>query len=106
MMIPPTAAGDLYGAAAALDRQLRSSSSDSGDAPPDAATADAGPDVVVTLGKGPPSPATYDASGKLTGAPTLDDLGANAPDSLAHASESIGAAATASAADTGGAVAA
>ncbi len=87
MMISPTGASDPYGAAAALDRRLRASSDDAGDSPSDGAS-DASPDVVVTFSKGASSPATYDASGKLSGAPTLDDMGANAPDSLAHATES------------------
>ncbi len=90
MMISPPGASDPYAAAAALDRQLRSPSSGVADASSDN-TSDAGPDVVVTFSSGAPStsPSTYDASGKLSGAPTLDDLGANAPDSLAHASESV-----------------
>ena len=92
MMIPPTGTSDLYAAAAAFDRQLRSSSDDAGDASSGSATADSSPDVVVTIGPGASMPATYRASGKLSGAPSLDDLGANAPDSLAHASESIGSA--------------
>ena len=94
MMISSPSAGDPYAAAAALDRALRSGhGDDGGDAAPSSADAspDAGPDVVVTLSGGAPaSPATYDASGRMAGAPTLDDLGANAPDSLAHASESHG----------------
>jgi hypothetical protein len=86
MMISPAA--NPYAAAAALDRQLRSPGPP-GDASSDDGTPDGGPDVVVTLSQGawaPPS--TYDASGKLPGAPTLDDLGANAPDSMARATES------------------
>ena len=94
MMISSPSAGDPYAAAAALDRALRfgpgpggDAASPSGDAPPDS-----GPDVVVSLSQGASAPpATYDASGRMGGAPTLDDLGANAPDSLAHASESYGA---------------
>ena len=91
MMISSPSAADPYTAAAALDRALRSGN-DAG--PPSGDTPlDSGPDVVVTLGHGaatPATPATYDASGRMGGAPTLDALGANAPDSLAHASESDG----------------
>ena len=90
MMIPP-AVGNPYAAAAALDRQLRSSGNGASDASPADSDDDASPDVVVTLSQGgTSSPATYDASGKMSGAPTLDDLGANGPNSLAHASESHG----------------
>ena len=89
MNIPPPTAGNPYAAAAALDRQLRSSGSDPGDASSDSAMPDAGPDVVVTLSRGASSsPATYDASGRLARAPTLDDMGANGPASLVHATES------------------
>src|SRR5476649_2638363 len=88
MMISSPTAADPYAAAAALDRQLHSPSSDVDDAAPDSVSLDSGPDVVVTLSSGSSSPATYNASGKLSGAPTLDDMGANAPDSLAKASES------------------
>ena len=92
MMIPPAGASDPYAAAAALDRQLRASSSDLGDASSADATPDSGPDVVVTLSKDttPSSPSTYDASGRMSGAPTLADMGANAPDSMAKATESDG----------------
>ncbi len=92
MMISPAGASDPYAAAAALDRQLRSSGNDSGDASSGSVTLESGPDVVVTLSKGSASrsPSTYDASGRMPGAPTLDDLGANAPDSMAHATESHG----------------
>ena len=89
MMIPPTGTGDLYAAAAAFDRQLRSSSDDASDATSGSAPADSSPDVVVTFSQGASMPATYGPSGKLAGAPSLDDLGANGPDSLAHASESV-----------------
>ena len=86
MMISPAA--NPYAAAAALDRQLRSPGP-SDDPSSDGGTPDGGPDVVVTLSRGAAAPpSTYDASGKLAGAPTLDDLGANAPDSMAKASES------------------
>ena len=89
MMISPTGASDVYAAAAALDRQLRSSSDDAGDATPGSAPGDSGPDVVVTFSQGASTPATYDASGRLPGAPSLDDLGANKPDSLARATEAV-----------------
>ena len=86
MMISPAA--NPYAAAAALDRQLRSPGPPD-DASSDSGTPDGGPDVVVTLSQGASAPpSTYDASGKLPGAPTLDDLGANAPDSMAQATES------------------
>lgn len=86
MMISPAA--NPYAAAAALDRQLRSPGPP-GDASSDNGRPDGGPDVVVTLSPGASAPpSTYDASGKLPGAPTLDDLGANAPDSMAQAKES------------------
>ncbi len=88
MMISPPTSGDPYAAAAALDRQLRSSSGDGVDAPPDVAAPDGGPDVVVTLGQGPSAPATYNASGRFARAPTLDELGANGPNAMAHATES------------------
>lgn len=58
MLISSPSAGDPYAAAAALDRQLRSSGND--------------------------------ASGKLSGTPTLADMGANASDSLARATEADG----------------
>ena len=88
MMISPPSADDPYAAAAALDRQLRSPGGDAESASSDSVTLESGPDVVVTLSKGSSSPSTYNASGKLSGAPTLDDMGANAPDSMAHATES------------------
>jgi hypothetical protein len=90
MMISSAGASDPYAAAAALDRQLRSSKFDPDESSSDGAAPDASPDVVVTLGKASSSPAAYDASGRMSGAPTLDDMGANAPDSLAKASESHG----------------
>ena len=91
MMIPAPSAGDPYSAAAALERRLRTPAADAGagDASSDSGATDASPDVVVTLSSGPSSPATYNAAGKFAAAPTLDDMGANAPDSLAHASESV-----------------
>lgn len=90
MMISSAGASDPYAAAAALDRQLRSSNFDPGDSSSDGSAPDASPDVVVTLSKGSAPPSTYDASGKMSGAPTLDQMGANAPDSLAKATESHG----------------
>ena len=94
MMISSAAASgasNAYAAAAALDRQLRAGSSDPGDAGSDSGTVASGPDVVVTLGQGtPPGSSTYDASGKMSGGMSLDQLGANAPDSLAKADESDG----------------
>lgn len=91
MMISSPSAGDRYAAAAALDRALRSGADKPDDAdadgPPDATT-DSSPDVVVTLSRGGSAPSTYDASGRMAGPPTLDELGANGPDSMAHASES------------------
>ena len=90
MMISSAGASDPYAAAAALDRQLRSSNFDPDDSSSDGSAPDASPDVVVTLSKGSASPSTYDASGKMSGAPTLDEMGANAPDSLAKATESHG----------------
>ena len=89
MMISPTGASDVYAAAAALDRQLRSSSDDAGDAMSGSAPGDSGPDVIVTFSQRASTPATYDASGKLSGAPTLEDLGADKPDSLAQATEVV-----------------
>ena len=92
MMISSPSAGDPYAAAAALDRSLRSNNSD-GDSDALASatetrTLSAGPDVVVSLSQGVPAPSTYDASGRMSRAPTLDDMGANGPRSLAHATES------------------
>jgi hypothetical protein len=86
-MMIPSAGASPYAAVAALDQPPRSG----GDAPDDAGAGtplDAAPDVIVTLGGGTSLPSTYNASGRLAGAPTLDELGANAPDSLAHATES------------------
>ncbi len=89
-MISSPTAGASYTAAAALDRatpQSGASNAASDDGPPDAS-----PDVVVTLSGGrPPSASTYDATGRLPGGPSLNDLGANGPTSLAKASEAIAA---------------
>lgn len=92
MMISSPGASDPY-AAAALSRPSQASSSDSsdsGDPSSGGSVVAAGPDVVVTLGQGSPAASTYDASGRMSGAPSLDDLGANAPDSSAQATESDG----------------
>jgi hypothetical protein len=83
MMISPTGASP-YAAAAALDRQFRQGSDASDDGAP-SPSADGGPDVVVTLGQGTSAPSTYDASGKLAGAPaaadaSADDAGSDAGD--------------------------
>lgn len=90
MMIASPSAGDPSAAAAALDRALRSGAAqpDDADSSPDDATPGNAPDVVVTLSHGDPAPSTYDASGRMGRRPTLDDLGANGPNSMAHASES------------------
>ena len=94
MMISSPGASDPYAAAAALSRPSQSSASDSsgsGDPSSDSSVVASGPDVVVTLGQGSPAASTYNASGKMPGAPTLDDLGANAQDSSTKAAESDGA---------------
>ena len=94
MMISSPGASDPYAAAAALSRPSQSSASDSsgsGDSSSDSSVVASGPDVVVTLGQGSPAASTYNASGKMSGAPTLDDLGANAQDSSTKAAESDGA---------------
>jgi len=93
MMIASSSAGDPYATAAALDRALRSGSAPGfgGAAPSDDAPPDAGPDVVVSLSGGASAPpSTYDASGRMAGAPTPGDMGADAPDSMARATESDG----------------
>lgn len=94
MMISSPGASDPYAAAAALSRPSQSSASDSsgsGDSSSDSSVVASGPDVIVTLGQGSPAASTYNASGKMPGAPTLDDLGANAQDSSTKAAESDGA---------------
>ena len=92
MMIPAPCAGGPYAAAAALDRALRSDGDDGGAASAtESPTLAASPDVVVTLSQGMPAPSTYDAAGRMSGAPTLDDLGANGPGSLVRATESTAA---------------
>jgi hypothetical protein len=96
MMISSAGASDPYAAAAAFDRQLRASTDDPGEPTPDTGVVVANPDVVVTLGQGtPPGSSTYDASGRMSDSPTLDQLGANAPDSMAQADESDGSDGTA-----------
>ena len=93
MMISSPGASDPYAAAVALSRPSQSSgsdSSDSGDSSSDSSVVASGPDVVVTLGQGSPAASTYNASGKMSGAPTLGDLGANAQDSSTKATESDG----------------
>ena len=93
MMISSPGASEPYAAAAALSRPSQSSGSDSsgsGDSS-DGSVVASGPDVVVTLGQGSPATSTYNASGKMSGAPTLGDLGANAQDSSTKATESDGA---------------
>ena len=93
MMISSPGASEPYAAAAALSRPSQSSGSDSsgsGDSS-DGSVVASGPDVVVTLGQGSPAASTYNASGKMSGAPTLGDLGANAQDSSTKATESDGA---------------
>jgi hypothetical protein len=99
MMISSPAAGDPYAAAAALDRSLRAAVAATGTDAPDDSSSDSssdstpvasGPDVVVTLGKSSPSPATYNASGKLDGTMSLGELGANGPHSMAKADEADG----------------
>lgn len=97
MMIYSPAASDPYAAAAALDRSLRSSSSDPADPSSGSVALDSGPDVVVTLSKGAQSPFTYDAPGKLSSTINPDGNGnidAGASDSSAQASESDGSAVT------------
>jgi hypothetical protein len=99
MMISSPAAGDPYAAAAAVDRSLRAAAAATGadaaddsssDSSSDSTPVASGPDVVVTLGKSSPSPATYNASGKLDGTMSLGDLGANGPHSMAKADEADG----------------
>ena len=101
MMISSPAAGDPYAAAAALDRSLRAAAAATGADAPDDSSSDSssdsspvasGPDVVVTLGKSSPSPATYNASGKLDGTMSLGELGANGSHSMAKADEADGSA--------------
>ena len=92
MMISSAGASSPYAAAAAVSGpSSNSGSSASSDSSSDSSVVASGPDVVVTLGQGSPAASTYDASGKMSGAPTLDDLGANAQDSSTKAAESDGA---------------
>ena len=91
MMISSAGASDPIAAAAAFDRPSRASTDATGEPTPDTGVVAANPDVVVTLGQGtPPGSSTYDASGKMSGGLTLQQLGADAPDSLAKADESDG----------------
>jgi len=91
MMVSTPAAGAPYAAAAALDRALRSGNADGGDASAsESQTLAGGPDVVVTLSQGVSPPSTYGPSGRMGGTPTLDELGANGPHSMAKATESAG----------------
>ncbi len=91
MMIQSAAASEPSARAASLDSAQRRAG----------ATADASsgggasPDVVVTLGHAASAPPTYNASGRLAPQATLDQMGANAPDSLAKATESTRGAADA-----------
>ena len=99
MMISSPATSDPYAAAAAPDRSLRAAAAATGADAPDDSSSDStpvasGPDVVVTLGKSAPSPATYNASGKLDGTMSLGELGANGPHSMAKADETDGSADT------------
>ncbi len=92
MMISSAGASSPYGAAAAVSGPSSNSGSNaSSDPSSDGSVVASGPDVVVTLGQGSPAASTYNASGKMSGAPTLDDLGANAQDSSTKATESDGA---------------
>jgi hypothetical protein len=86
MMIQSPAASDPVARTASLQQGRRTSDATTGDA----SAAPASPDVVVTLSHGASAPDTYNASGRLDAHPTLDEMGANAPDSLAKASESSG----------------
>lgn len=88
MMIPPPSAGDPFQAAAALNRAQRSCPAPADASQSDSSGGESGPDVVVTLGKPSGASGTYDKSGKMSAAPSLDDMGANAPDPLAMASDS------------------
>ena len=94
-MISSPTAGASTTASAALGR-----AAPAGPDAPDAALAtatddgapDASPDVVVTLSGGrPPVSSTYDATGRVPGGPSLNDMGANGPKSLAKATEAIAA---------------
>jgi hypothetical protein len=83
MMIQSAAASDPVARATSPGSAARSPGGD-------ASASTASPDVVVTLGQGASAPDTYNASGRFAAHPTLDDMGANAPDSLAKATESTG----------------
>ncbi len=88
-MISSPTAGASTTASAALDRAAPPAGPD---ASSDDSAPDASPDVVVTLSGGrPPASATYDATGRVPGGPSLDEMGANGPKSLAKATESMAA---------------
>ncbi len=88
MMISSPTAGAPSIAPAALDRAAPAATPDASD---DSSPVDASPDVVVSLGGAKPPAMTYDATGRLPGGPSLNDLGANGPKSLANASEALAA---------------
>lgn len=88
MLISSPTAGAPQAAAAALDRPTRAASADAPDAD-GAPTADASPDVVVTISGSRPPASTYDATGRLPGGPSLSELGANGATSLAQATETL-----------------
>lgn len=91
MISSPTAAAS-YTASAALDRATAPSGPGASATSSDQGAPDASPDVVVTLGAGrPAASSTYDATGRLPGGASLDELGANGPTSLATATEAIAA---------------
>ena len=91
-MISSPTAGASTTASAALDRAAPPAGPDAPDASSDDGAPDASPDVVVTLSGGrPPASSTYDATGRMPGGPSLDDMGANGPKSLASATEAIAA---------------
>ena len=89
MLISSPTASVPSAATAALDRAAPDAAAEasSSDA---SSTADASPDVVVTLGGNRPAVSTYDATGRMPGgASSLEYLGANGPRSLAHATEAL-----------------
>ena len=88
MMISSPTAGAPSLAPAALDRAAPPAAPAASDgSSPD----DASPDVIVSLGGAKPAAMTYDATGRLPGGPSLNELGANGPKSLANASEALAA---------------
>ncbi len=88
MMISSPTAGAPSMAPAALDRAAPPAPPDASDAP---SPGDASPDVIVSLGGAKPPSMTYDATGRLPGGPSLNEMGANGPKSLANASEALAA---------------